>query len=178
VGLTYGWREGSQDFGSHSRSIPGRGSARKRSSNTCRKRDAMTDNRQAALRALIDGRSDPELLDTVRDASGSYEAFLNETMGGMVQAFEPKAAQDCVIGYEILAPDGTYVYRVEVQGNTVTIEQRPPAKARVVLGLSLPDYVRLISGLLDGTQAFMTGRLKLRGDVMFAPQIARIFPRQ
>jgi putative sterol carrier protein len=44
-----------------------------------------------------------------------------------------------------------------------------------VLQLSLPEYLRLITGLLDGTEAFMSGRMKIRGDVMFAPQIGRMF---
>lgn len=137
----------------------------------------MSNNRQEVLRALIDGKSDDEILDAVKAASGSYEAFIDESMLGMVDAFEPDAAEDCVIGYEITTPDGTYVYRVEVRGTTVTTERRDPTDARVVLGLALPDYLRLINGLLAGTEAFMTGHLKLRGDVMFAPQIERIFRR-
>jgi hypothetical protein len=134
----------------------------------------MSSDRQDALRALIDGKTDDEILQAVRDAGG-YEAFLEETMAGMVDAFDPDAAEDCVIGYEIVAPDGTYAYRVEVRGTEVTTQRGDAEDARVVLGLALPDYLRLINGLLDGTQAFMDGRLKLRGDVMFAPQIARIF---
>ena len=134
----------------------------------------MSTDRQDALRALIDGKTDEEILEAVR-AAGGYESFVEETMAGMVDAFDADAAEDCVIGYEIVAPDATYVYRVEVRGDAVRTERGNAEDARVVLGLPLPDYLRLINGLLDGTQAFMEGRLKLRGDVMFAPQIARIF---
>lgn len=140
-------------------------------------RRAMSNDRQSDLRALIDGKTDEEILAAVRTASGSYEAFLDETMRGMVDAFQPRAAEDCVIGYEISTPDGDYAYRVEVRGDGVTTARRTPDDARVVLRLALPDYLRLINGLLDGTKAFMAGRLKLRGDVMFAPQIDRIFRR-
>jgi hypothetical protein len=134
----------------------------------------MSSDRQDALRALIDDKTDDEILQAVC-AAGGYEAFLEETMAGMVDAFDPDAAEDCVIGYEIVAPDATYAYRVEVHGTEVTTQRGDAVDARVVLGLALADYLRLINGLLDGTQAFMDGRLKLRGDVMFAPQIARIF---
>jgi hypothetical protein len=136
--------------------------------------NVMSTDRQDALRALIDGKTDDEILQAVRDAGG-YEAFLEETMAGMVDAFDADAAEDCLIGYEIVAPDATYAYRVHVRGDVVRTERGDTDDARVVLGLALPDYLRLINGLLDGTQAFMDGRLKLRGDVMFAPQIARIF---
>jgi putative sterol carrier protein len=139
------------------------------------KEGAMTDDRQDALRALVEGKSDEEILAAALAEAGTFDAVLDQTMDGMREALDPDAAEDCVIGYEIETPDATYGYRVEVRGRDVIIEQRSPDDARVVLGLALPDYLRLINGLLDGTQAFMSGRMKLRGDVMFAPQIARIF---
>ena len=140
-------------------------------------REGAMSTSQEDLRALIEGKSDDELLAAVGEAAPSYQAFIEQTMAGMVEALDPAAAEDCVIGYEITTPDGMYAYRVEVRDGAVTTEEREPTDARVVLGLSLPDYLRLINGLLDGTQAFMSGRLKLRGDVMFAPQIERIFRR-
>jgi hypothetical protein len=140
-------------------------------------REAAMSTSQEDLRALIEGKSDDELLAAVGEAAPSFQAFIDQTMAGMVEALDPAAAEDCVIGYEITTPDGMYAYRVEVRDGAVTTEERDPTDARVVLGLSLPDYLRLINGLLDGTQAFMSGRLKLRGDVMFAPQIERIFRR-
>jgi putative sterol carrier protein len=39
---------------------------------------------------------------------------------------------------------------------------------RVTLGLALADFVRFVSGKLDGMQAFMAGKLKLTGDMFFA----------
>jgi putative sterol carrier protein len=38
----------------------------------------------------------------------------------------------------------------------------------VTLGMALPDFLRFITGKLDGMQAFMSGKLKLAGDMMFA----------
>ena len=80
-----------------------------------------------------------------------------------------------VQAWEIVAPDATYAYRVHVRGDVVRTEPGDADDARVVLGLALPDYLRLINGLLDGTQAFMDGRLRIRGDVMFATQVQRMF---
>ena len=134
----------------------------------------MTD-RGRELHALIDGRSDEEILAAVGAIPGGSSELLDETMAGMADALDPDAAEDCVLGYEIEAPEGTHAYRIEVRGQRVTAEHRDPADARVVLCLTLPNYLRLISGLLDGTDAFMTGRMRIRGDVMFAPQIGRIF---
>ncbi len=66
-------------------------------------------------------------------------------------------------------------YRIEVRDHAVDAVRRPPDDARVVLQLNTPEYLRLITGLLDGTEAFMSGRMRIRGDVMFAPQIGRMF---
>ena len=108
--------------------------------------------------------------------AGGVAAVLDDSVAGMADALDPDAAQDCVVGYEIESGDGTYAYRIEVRGHDVQAERRSPTDARVVLQLSIPDYLRLITGLLEGTEAFMSGRMKIRGDLMFAPQIGRMFP--
>jgi len=46
---------------------------------------------------------------------------------------------------------------------------------RVTLGLSLSDLLRFIAGQLDGMQAFMSGKLKLSGDMMFATTMQNWF---
>jgi len=134
----------------------------------------MATDRQLELRRLVDGQSDDAVLELMEDGGG-VETMLDETFAGMGEALDPDVAQDCVIGYELAGPDGTYGYRVEVKGSTVEARRTEPADARTVLQLSVPDYLRLISGLLDGTQAFMDGRLRIRGDVMFATQVQRMF---
>ena len=45
----------------------------------------------------------------------------------------------------------------------------------MTIGLALPDFLRLIAGELDGMQAFMQGKLKLQGDMMFAQQVPQMF---
>jgi putative sterol carrier protein len=136
---------------------------------------SMTNPLQEDLRVQISGRTDDEILALVHEAPGGIEAILDQTVIGMTDAFDADAAQDCIIGYEIASDDRTYPCRIEVQGRQVTAERRQPSDARVVLQLSLPEFLRLITGLLDGTEAFMSGRMKIRGDVMFAPQIGRMF---
>jgi putative sterol carrier protein len=138
---------------------------------------SMTTPKQAELRALIVDKNDDEILDWMSGTPGGVGQVLDETVAGMADVLDREAAQDCVVGYEIDSTDATYSYRIEIQGHEVQAERREPADARVVLQLTVPEYLRLITGLLDGTEAFMTGRMKIRGDVMFAPQIAQMFPR-
>jgi len=130
---------------------------------------------QAELRVMISGKTDEEILDLMLETPGGFEGVLDDTIAGMRDALDPDAAQDCVVGYEIDSATGTYARRIEVRGHDVVAERRDPSDARVVLQLSVAEYLRLITGLLDGTEAFMSGRMKIRGDVMFAPQIGRMF---
>jgi SCP-2 sterol transfer family len=135
----------------------------------------MTTAAQNELRAQITDKTDDEILALMSETAGGVEGVLTDTVVGMGDALDPDAAEDCVVGYEIESTDAVYAYRIEVRGRDVQTERRAPSDARVVLQLNVPEYLRLITGLLDGTEAFMTGRMKIRGDVMFAPQIGRMF---
>ena len=107
---------------------------------------------------------------------GGVSQVLDETVAGMADVLDRDAAEDCVVGYEITSAVGDYAYRVEVRGQEVLSERRDPTDARVVLQLNLADYLRLVTGLLDGVEAFVTGRMKIDGDLTFAPQVAQMFP--
>jgi hypothetical protein len=136
---------------------------------------SMTTPEQDEIRNQIRGKTDEEILAFVGEIPGGVEEFLDATVAGMVDALDSDAAQDCVVGYEIEAANRTFDYRIEVRGNDVYAERRTPSDAKVILQLNVPEYLRLITGLLDGTEAFMSGRMKIRGDIMFAPQIGRMF---
>jgi putative sterol carrier protein len=130
---------------------------------------------QDLLRSMISGKTDDEILVLLREAPGGAAAVLETTMAGMADALDPDNAQDCVVGYEIDTEGDTVSYRIEVRGLEVDAARRPLDDARVVLQLNAPEYLRLITGLLDGTEAFMSGRMRISGDLMFAPQIGRMF---
>ncbi|HEY1651218.1 MAG TPA: SCP2 sterol-binding domain-containing protein [Acidimicrobiales bacterium] len=136
---------------------------------------AMATPEQDALREMITGKSDDEILALLRESPGGTSSVLDLTMAGMAGALDPDSAQDCVVGYEIDTEGDMVSYRIEVRDHEVDMARRPPDDARVVLQLNVPEYLRLITGLLDGTEAFMSGRMRIRGDVMFAPQIGRMF---
>lgn len=134
----------------------------------------MADDPRAMLQEAVKGKSDEEIVELLKD-SGGVEQTLDMTFDGMKEALNPEAAQDCVIGYAITDGGNTYNYAVMIKDKTCSYEKRDPSDARVTLGLSVADYLRLISGDLDGMQAFMQGKLKLQGDMMFAQQIQNMF---
>jgi putative sterol carrier protein len=139
-----------------------------------RKEAAVTDDPQAMLQEAVKGKSDAEIMEFVGNLGGA-ESMLDVTFEGMKSALNPDKAQDCIIGYELTDAGNTFPYAVIIKDKQCTYEKRDPSDARVTLGLSVPDYLRLISGELDGMQAFMQGKLKLKGDMMFAQQIQGMF---
>lgn len=120
------------------------------------------------LKALIEGRSDDEINAGLK-ASGAAEA-LDKVFQGMVEAFIPEkaAGQSAVIQYDVNAQDGKHSYQLKVADGKCALVKGSPESARVTLALSAPDFLRLVTGKLNGQTAFFQGKLKLSGDMMFA----------
>jgi putative sterol carrier protein len=120
------------------------------------------------LAAMIEGKSDDEINAGV--AERGTEKVLGQIFEYMAGRFQPDRAgnQSAVIGWDITSPEGTHSYQFKVADGTCTTVQGNAEPARVTLGMALPDFLRFLTGKLDGMQAFMTGKLKLAGDMMFA----------
>ena len=120
------------------------------------------------LRALIDGKSDDDINAALK-ATGSASA-LDKVFEGMVEAFLPAKAggQSAVIQYDVASPDGKLSYQLKVADGKAQLLKGSQESARVTLALSAPDFLRLVTGKLNGQTAFFQGKLKLSGDMMFA----------
>ncbi|HLF40057.1 MAG TPA: SCP2 sterol-binding domain-containing protein [Acidimicrobiia bacterium] len=127
------------------------------------------------LAALIDGKSDEEINAGVAErGTGKVLGQIFEYMGTQFQP-DRAAGQSAVIGWDITAPDGSHSYQLKVADGTCTVHEGGPEVARVTLGMALPDFLKFVTGQLDGMQAFMTGKLKLSGDMMFAQSMQAWF---
>jgi len=120
------------------------------------------------LRKLLEGRSDDEINAGLKQ-SGT-EAALDKVFQGMVEAFiaEKAGGQSAVIQYDVTGPDGKHSYQLKVAGGKASLSKGTPESARVTLALAAPDFLRLVTGKLNGQTAFFQGKLKLSGDMMFA----------
>ena len=129
------------------------------------------------LAQMIEGKSDEEISAGV--AERGTDKLLGQIFEFMATQFQPDraAGQSAVIGWDITAPDGTHSYQLKVADGTCATQQGTPEEARVTLGMALPDFLRFVTGQLDGMQAFMTGKLKLSGDMMFAQSMQAWFSR-
>jgi len=126
------------------------------------------------FQAWIKGKSDEEIL---ADAKGQEDSLLDGLFDATKEAFDPEAAsgQTAVIQYDIETPVGTKKYQIKVDNGICTIMKEGGEEARVTLAMNLPDYLRMMALELDGMQAYMTGKLKIAGDIMFSQNLSRWF---
>lgn len=134
----------------------------------------MSEDPRELLAQAVADRGDDEIIAFVGDLGGT-EGFLDAIFDGMAGALDRDRAVDCVIGWEIADGETVHAYTVRVAGGAAEATKAAAPDARVTLGLSVADFLRLIAGHLDGMQAFMQGRLRLTGDMMFAAQIQDMF---
>jgi putative sterol carrier protein len=122
----------------------------------------------ADLVGLIEGKSDDEILALIKELG--EDTFFGSLFEEMAKRFLPDKAvgKNAVIQYDITTLDDTHTYQVVVAGGTCTTGPGAGQEASVTLALSAPDFLRLISGKLNGMTAFMSGKLKLKGDMMLA----------
>jgi putative sterol carrier protein len=120
------------------------------------------------LKALMEGKSDDEINAGLKE--GGVDEALDKVFEGMVEAFLPAKAggQSAVIQYDVNTPDGKKSYQLKVADGKAQSLKGSPESARVTLTLNAPDFLRLVTGKLNGQTAFFQGKLKLAGDMMFA----------
>lgn len=129
------------------------------------------------LAELVKGLSDEELKKQISDLG--EDEVLKNIFQGMQDAFKPEKAQgvDSTIQYDIDTDGGTKTWSVKFDNGTCTTSEEPASDPRLTLKVGLVDFVRLILGQADGTQLFMSGKMKLQGDMMFAMQMQGFFDR-
>ena len=133
-----------------------------------------TDISPEAFKKLFAEKTDEEILAL---AKGNEETLLDGVFEGMKAAFDPNAAADqsAVIQYSIDSPAGEMNYQLNVEDGTCEVIKGAAENARVTLALSLPDFLRMMTGELNGMQAFTSGKLKISGDLMFSQVLSTWF---
>ena len=123
---------------------------------------------QDQLGELVEGLSDDEINEAVSQMG--TDTVLDQIFGEMKNRFQADkaAGQSAIVQWDITAPDSTRTYQLKIDNGSCEVDKGGTDSPRVTLGLSLADFLRFVSGKLDGMQAFMSGKLKLAGDMMFA----------
>lgn len=129
------------------------------------------------LAALLAGRSDDEVCELA--AGAGYETTVARMFSLMAGAFLPERAPgvSAVAQWEITAPDGPHTFTIIIEDGTCRSVAGPADSPRVSLSMGLPDFLRFMGGEGKAITAFMAGKLKVTGDVMFGPVMENYFQR-
>ena len=125
---------------------------------------------------LVSGASDEQLAEIMEGPQ--RETALREIFARMAEHFDPsKAKGDSVVHFNITGREdgGSDDFEAIVRDGKCEVSETPSEEARVTLKLGAVPFLRLISGQASGPELFMSGKLKIEGDLMFAPQIATMF---
>ncbi len=106
-------------------------------------------------------------------------AFTNvhDVFRRMPEVFSSTAAPglDAVFQFDIHG-DGGGEWNVTVRDGACAVEQGTHDAPRVTITMSDENWLALVNRRLNGIQAFMTGKLKVEGDLMLAQRIYELFP--
>ena len=102
---------------------------------------------------------------------------VKEVFDGMPGTFNASAAQgmDAVFQFEITGEGGGN-WSVAIKGGTCEIAEGTHDAPTTTLTMSGETWLAMVNGELNGMQAFMSGQLKVSGDIMLAQRIPELFP--
>ena len=129
---------------------------------------------------LIANANDDQLREVIE--SQMRKQILDEIFGRMAEHVEPSqiAGLDAVVHFKILdRPEdqggGYDHYEVVIADGTVRADDSPTQDPKVTIKTSGVQFLKLAAGKASGPVLFMTGKLKLEGDVMLASRLTSFF---
>jgi putative sterol carrier protein len=133
----------------------------------------------SSLKGAVERSSNEELVRSIQQQDGGVDGVLDKVFTGMSESFNPDkaAGQQAVVQYEISAPDGVHEYAMRIADGRCEIDKGRAESPRVSIRIGLADFLRLITGEANGMQLFMTGKLKVSGDLFFAQTYQSWFDR-
>ncbi|MEK6278442.1 MAG: SCP2 sterol-binding domain-containing protein [Actinomycetota bacterium] len=127
--------------------------------------------------ALVANVTDEQLAEGMNGPG--RELALREIFNRMAEHVNPDKikGQDSVIHFKILdRPDGGYDhFEVVLRDGTCTVTDEPAEEPKVTIKVPPVEFLKLITNQTSGPALFMTGKLKLEGDIMFASQVTTFF---
>jgi putative sterol carrier protein len=102
---------------------------------------------------------------------------VKEVFSRVPQTFNPNAAKNvnAVFQFDITGEGGGN-WNVVVKGGTCQVSEGKANAPTVTLTMSAETWLAMVNKQINGMQAFMSGKLKVSGDIMLAQRIPDLFP--
>ena len=141
--------------------------------------DAIGDADASQLAAMLSQVTDEQLAEAMAHPEGR-QTVLDEIFRRMAEHVEPGAVDDvdAVVHFRITeAPGGgADTFEVVIKDGGVTVNTEPQTeKPKVTLTAAPVPFLKLVTGQQSGPVMFLTGKLKIDGDVLFASRMTSFF---
>ena len=102
---------------------------------------------------------------------------VQEVFKEMPNRFNAGAAKGMKAVYQFdLTGDGGAKYSAAIDDGKLTVAEGAHASPNITLTMSASDYLDMVNGKLNPQMAFMSGKLKIAGDMGLAMKMAQLFP--
>ena len=101
---------------------------------------------------------------------------VKETFDAMAGRFKPEraAGTSAVVQYDI-SGDGGGTWHAVIKDGTCAVAEGPGTNPALTLQMSAQDWLDMTSGKQSGQMLFMSGKLKLKGDMGLAMKLGSMF---
>ena len=94
----------------------------------------------------------------------------------MPTRFNKEAAKGLNAIYQFdLSGDGGGKWHVIINNDSCQVKEGPAASPSITISMTAQDYLDMLSGKLNGQMAFMTGKLRIAGDMGLALRMQSLF---
>ena len=126
---------------------------------------------------LVGSMSDQQLADVIRGIGAGR--VLDRVFEQMSARFRPEHATGVDAESQFVIRDGTeeHPYLVAIRGGRCDVRAARGTAPRVTLVAELLPFVQLVTGHAEGASLFMTGKLRVAGDLVFALRLLSFFDR-
>lgn len=148
--------------------------------------EAQPPENSEQLQGMLNAVSTPQELRGLLEAQGVDDGVINQFVQEVgvdnvldrifalmgTRFLADKAGKDGgVVQWNITTPDGPRTYHIVIADGKAEGGRGAPDKAKVTLGMTLPNLLRLCAGKLNGVTGVMTGKIKISGDMMFGAKM-------
>ena len=112
---------------------------------------------------------------SARESSANHEVLaIFDEMGKRIKA-KPELIDEvgAVYQFDVTGEDGG-TWWVDLKNGSGGVHEGAAEKPNCTIAMATDDFIGLMTGKLDGQQAFMQGKLKVSGDMMLATKLGML----
>lgn len=111
-------------------------------------------------------------------AEETPKQIFEERIGGQIKA-DPERAKtiNAVYQFDISGPNGG-TWTVSLKPDNVGVTAGAAAAAGCTISMTDKDFVDLVTGKLQAQAAFMSGKLKIKGDMSLAMKLQQVIGKK